>query len=139
MQLPTFLIETLKSGKITVSERNVPQMEINVDNKKIDVNVTDKELIKDVMSSARKSATHGGVLKTIKKGIDTLKAADEARPLVKSIVEDFCKEGITITVSYKGARAITVGSEADSKLTRLVTGTKGIQIDSPIKLAEMTT
>jgi hypothetical protein len=53
------------------------------------------------------------------------------------LVEDLCKEGITITVSYKGDRVVTVGSEADSKLTRLVTGTKGIEINSPLKLAEL--
>jgi uncharacterized lipoprotein YehR (DUF1307 family) len=56
---------------------------------------------------------------------------------VKELVEDLCSEGITITVSYKGDRVITVGSEANSKLTRVVTGTKGIEINSPLKLAEM--
>jgi hypothetical protein len=138
MQLPSFLIEMLKSGKLTISENNIPQMEVKVANKRIDVNVTDKKLLKDVMTSARKGATSGGIGKRVSKGIDNIRAASNARPLVKEIVEDFCKEGITITVSYKGDRAVTVGSEADSKLTRVVTGTKGIQIDSTLKLAEMT-
>ena len=53
------------------------------------------------------------------------------------MVEDLCSEGVTITVSYKGDRVVTVGSEANSKLTRLVTGTKGIEINSPLNLAEM--
>ena len=138
MQLPTFFLEMLKSGKLTISEENVPQMEINVANKRIDVNVTDKKLIKDVMGSMRQGASKGGVRKRVRKGVDNIKAVQDARPLVKDIVEDFCKEGVTVTVSYKGDRAVTVGSEADSKLTRLVTGTKGIQVDSPLKLAEMT-
>jgi len=44
---------------------------------------------------------------------------------------------VTVTVSYKGERAVTIGAEANSKLTRLVTGTKGIEINSPRKLIEM--
>jgi hypothetical protein len=138
MQLPTFFIEMLKTGKITISEENVPQMEINVANKRIDVNITDKTLLHDVMTSARKGTTGGGIQKKLKKGLNTIRAAEDSRPLVKEIVEDFCKEGVTITVSYKGDRAITIGSDANSKLTRIVTGTKGIQIDSSLKLAEMT-
>lgn len=128
----------LKTGKITVSEADVPQMEINVNSKRIDVNVTDKKLIHDVMTSARKGTTGGGIRKTLKKGVDSIRAAEDARPMVKEIVEDFCKQGVTITVSYKGDRALTIGSEANSKLTRFVTGTKGIQVDSSLKLAEMT-
>ena len=53
------------------------------------------------------------------------------------MVEDLCKEGVTITLSYKGDKVATIGSQADSKLTRFVTGTKGIEINSPGKLAEL--
>lgn len=137
MLLPTFLIEMIESGKMTVSENNVPQIEVSAQNRRIDVNVTDKKLIKDVITSARKSTPGGGIRKTISRGVDSIRAAENARPLVKEIAEDFCKEGVTVTVSYKGNRAVTIGSEADSKLTRIITGTKGIQIDSTLKLAEI--
>ena len=59
------------------------------------------------------------------------------RPLVKDIVEDLCKEGVTITLSYKGDKVATIGSEANSKFTRLVSGTKGIEINNPRKLIEL--
>lgn len=55
-----------------------------------------------------------------------------------NILEDLCEEGVTVTVSYKGDRAVTIGSEANSKLTRFITGTRGIQIYNNLKLAEMT-
>jgi hypothetical protein len=113
-------------------------MDISIKDKKVDINITDKKLIKDVISGARKSGTSGGVRKSLKKGVDSLKAAGNVRPIVRDMVEDFCENGVTITISYKGDRTVTVGREANSKLTRLVTGTKGIQIDSPLKLAEMT-
>lgn len=137
MQLTTLLVETIKSGKVIVEQNNVPQLEITAANKKIDINATDKKLIKDVISSARQATSKKGVTESIKRSISGIKTAQEMRPLLKEIAEDFCKEGVTITVSYKGDRVMTIGSEADSKLTRLVTGTKGIEINSPIKLAEM--
>ena len=138
LQLSTFLIEMMKSGKITISENNVTQMEVKVSDKKLDVNVKDKALIKDVMTSARKSTTSGNLGKRVRKGIGVIRAARDARPVMDNFVEDLCKEGVTITVFYKGDRTITIGSEANSKVTRFVTGTKGVQIDNTLRLAELT-
>jgi hypothetical protein len=127
----------MKSGRIIVSQNDKEAVEVNIANKKIDANVKDKEFIKEIVSSARKSSTKKGVGESIHRGVDTLREARKSQPLVKEIVEDLCREGVTITVSYKGDRVVTVGSEANSKITRLVTGTKGIEINSPRKLAEM--
>jgi len=113
-------------------------MEVKVANKEVNVNVTDKALIKDVLTSARSGATSGGIEKGIKRGINAIKGAQNARPMLDNFVEDLCKEGVTIRVFYKGDRVVTIGSEAHSKFTRFVTGTKGIQIDNSVKLAQMT-
>jgi hypothetical protein len=131
------LAETLKSGKITISQNDKPAVEVNVSEKKINADVIDKEFVKEIISTARKSSTKKGIGESIRQGVDTLKEARKAKPTVKEIVEDLCREGVTITLSYKGDRVVTVGAEADSKLTRLVTGTKGVEINSPLKLAEM--
>ena len=137
MQLTTLLVESIKSGKLTISENNIPQVEIRAQNKKIDIDAKEKQLIKEVVSSVRKGTVKGGVGKRIRKGVDQLRAANESRPLVKDIVEDLCREGVTITLSYKGDKVATIGSGADSKLTRFITGTKGIQINSAKKLIEL--
>ncbi len=137
MQLTTMLVETLKSGKITLSQNDVEAVEVNVSDKRIDVNAKDKEFIKEIVTSARKANTSKGVRESLHRGADVLREAQKSRPLVKELVDDLCREGVTITVSYKGDRVVTVGSEANSKLTRIVTGTKGIEINSPLKLAEM--
>lgn len=136
MQLTTLLVETLKSGKITVSQNDVEALEVNVKNKKIDVNATDKNFIKGIISGTG-GASSKGVRGSIKRGTNTLRVARETRPLIKDLVEDLCNEGVTVTVSYKGDRVVTIGSGANSKLTRVLTGTKGIEINSPRKLAEM--
>ena len=137
MQVTTLLVETLKSGKIKISQNDVEAVEVNVQNKKIDANVKDKKFIKEIISSARKATTRKGIRESIHRSVDTLREARKSQPLVKELVEDLCKEGVTITVSYKGDRVVTVGSGANSKLTRVITGTKGIEINNPLKLAEM--
>lgn len=133
MQLTTWLVETIKSGKVTVSQNNVEALEIKAQGKKIDVNATDKKFIKEIISSARQGSSKKGIKGTV----DQIKVARNMRPLLKDIVEDLCKEGVTVTISYKGDKVVTIGSEANSKLTRLVTGTRGIEINSPTKLIEM--
>jgi len=132
------LAEAIKSGKIVVSQDNTPQIEIEAKNKKIKINALDKKLIKEVVASARESGTKGGVRESIQRSIGGIRTARNMQPVFKEIVEDLCREGVTITVSYKGNKVATIGSEANSKVTRLVTGTKGVEINSPTKLAEMT-
>jgi hypothetical protein len=137
VQLTTLLVETLKSGKITISQNDKPAVEVNISEKKIDADVVDKEFIKEIVSSARDASSNKGVGESIRRGVDAVREARRSQPAVKEMVEDLCREGVTITVSYKGDRVVTVGSEANSKLTRVLTGTKGIEINSPLKLAEM--
>jgi hypothetical protein len=137
VELTTLLLEAFKSGKVTISQNNDPQLEIKAQNGNIDINATDKKLIKQVVSSAREGTSKGGIKERIQRTTSTIREARQSQPLVKAIVEDLCREGVTITFSYKGDRVATIGSEANSKLTRLVTGTKGIEINSPRKLAEL--
>lgn len=134
--MTTFLAETLKSGKITVSQNNVEAIEIKAQDKKIDVNAKDKEFIKEILSSARQG-TKKGVRGSIRRGVEGIRAMREMQPLVKDMAEDLCREGVTVTLSYKGDKVVTIGSGANSKFTRFLTGTRGIEVNSPRKLVEM--
>ena len=133
------LFETLKSGKLTLSQNNDPKIEVNVRNKNIDVNALDKEFIKEIISSATKGTIKKGVGQTIRSSIKTIEETRKMQPFIKEMAEDLCREGITVTLNYKGDRVATIGAEADSKFTRLITQTKGIEINSPLKLAELGT
>ncbi|HSV48925.1 MAG TPA: hypothetical protein VLH35_01290 [Candidatus Acidoferrales bacterium] len=127
----------MKSGKITISQNNKPAVKVNISERKIDADIVDKEFVKEIIASARGASTQKGARETIRRGVDTLRELRKSQPAMKELVEDLCREGVTLTLSYKGSRVITVGSEANSKFTRLVTGTKGIEINSPRKLAEI--
>jgi hypothetical protein len=137
VQLTTLLVETLKSGKITISQNDKPAVEVNISERKIDADIVDKAFVKEIISSLRGVSTKKGFGESIRRGVNTIKEVRRSQPAVKAIVEDLCREGVTLTVSYKGDRVVTVGSEANSKLTRMVTGIKGIEINRPLKLAEM--
>jgi uncharacterized membrane-anchored protein YjiN (DUF445 family) len=136
LQLTTFLAETIKSGKITVSQNKVEALEITAQDKKIDVNAKNKEFVKDIISSVRKDNDEQpkGIISSVG---STVKTARNMQPMVKEIAEDLCREGLTVTISYKGDKVVTIGSEADSKFTRFLTGTKGVEVNSPKKLIEM--
>ncbi len=136
MELTTWLVETIKSGKVTVSQNNVEALEIKAQDKRIDVNAKDKEFIKEIISGARQG-TKKGTKESTGRGVGGIRAARNMLPLVKDIAEDLCKEGVTVTISYKGDKVVTIGRDADSKLTRWITGTKGVEVNSPLKLLEM--
>jgi hypothetical protein len=46
-------------------------------------------------------------------------------------------EGLTVTLSYKGDLLVTIGSEAKSKFSRLVTRTDAVEINNLRKLVEL--
>ncbi len=136
MELTTWLVETIKSGKVTLSQNNVEALEITAQNKKIDVNAKDKEFVKEILSSARQG-TKKGEKESGGRGVGGIRAARDMLPLVKEVAEDLCREGVTVTISYKGDKVVTIGRDANSKLTRFITGTKGVEVNSPLKLLEM--
>jgi hypothetical protein len=137
LQLTTWLVETIKSGKVTVSQNNVEALEIKAQDKRIDVNATDKQFVKEIISSARGASGKKGAVGSIKGSANQIRVVRNTLPMLKEIAEDLCREGVTVTVSFKGDKVVTIGSGADSKLTRLITGTKGIEIDSVTKLIRM--
>jgi len=130
MALAAILGEILKSGKITVSTNNVESLEIRAADKKIDINAVNKTIIKEALSASRKSQGNKGILGSID-------VARSSLDLFKGVAEELSEAGVTVTLSYKGDRVVTVGSEAKPKLSRFVTGTKAIEINSPVKLVEL--
>ncbi len=141
MLLITFLAESIKSGKIKISQDNTEALEITAQDKKIDVNAKDKEFIKDVISSSvRKNdddKPQKGVVDTIERSVTGLRTVRNVQPMVKEIAEDLQREGITVTISFKGDTVVTLGSEANSKFTRFILGTKSVEINNIRKIVEM--
>ena len=56
MQIVTWMGQMLESGKVTLSTNNKEDLEVIAVNKRIDVNLKDKEFIKDLIASVRKGS-----------------------------------------------------------------------------------
>jgi hypothetical protein len=120
VQLPTWLGHVVKSGEVTLFTDYVEALQIKAEDNKIDLNATDKEFLKDVVGSAGA----GGSIRS--------KLAQ-----LKDIADELKDEGLTVTLSYKGDRLITIGAEAKPTFSRLVTRTKAVEINNLRKLLEL--
>ena len=120
MQLPTWLGHVIKSGAVTLSTGDVEALQIKAEDNKIDVNIDSKEFLKDALGSA---GTGGSIRSKLAQ--------------LRSIAEDLKDEGLTVTLSFKGDRLVTIGLEAKPTLSRLVTGTGAVEINNLRKLLEL--
>lgn len=120
MQFPTWISQVLKSGEVTVSTGDVKVLQLRAEDKKIDLNIVDKEFLK--------MALDGGTER--RSLLDLL-------GLLKNIAKELKDEGYTITISYQGKTAVTLGSEAAPNLSQLVTRTNAIEINNLGKLLQM--
>jgi hypothetical protein len=137
MQIVTMMGQILESGKLTLSTNNKEDIEVTAINKRINVNLKDKEFIKDLITIVRKGSKNISTTQTVKESPEMLKAAKNMRETLIDTANELKQAGITITLSYKGDLIATVGAQASSKLTRLITGTKAIEINSLPKLVEL--
>ena len=110
----------LKSRAVTVSAGDVKALKLRVENKKIDLNIVDKEVLK--------KALEGGTKKNSL--LDML-------GLLKNVAKELKTEGYTITISYLGETVMTLGSEASSSFSRLVTRTNAVEINNLRRLLQM--
>ncbi|MCJ7713845.1 hypothetical protein MUO66_05240 [Candidatus Bathyarchaeota archaeon] len=137
MQIVTMMGQMLESGKVTLSTKNKESIEIIAVNKKIDVNAKNKELIKDIIAGVRDGGKNISVIETAKETPNMLKSVKRTRKMLIDIAEELKAVGITITLSYKGNVVATMGAQATAKISRLVTGTKAIEINNMLNLIEL--
>lgn len=120
MQTFTLLSHVLKSGELQLFTDDVKVLELEAKNQRIDLNIVDNEFLKDVL-------------------LDSVSAKSFLKKLayLKNIAKELKNENVTITVSYKGIVVLTLGSDAKPNLSRLITGTKEIEINNLRKLIQM--
>src|SRR3989337_3796022 len=116
VQLPTWLGHVITSGELTLSTDNKEALHVKAENKRIYLDALDKKFVKTVLGSMQ--ARNSGRGFSIRRNLDQ----------VKNIAEELRDDGLTVTVSYKGKRVVTIGANAKPKISRVVTGTNAIEI-----------
>jgi hypothetical protein len=120
VQLPTWLSHVVKSGEVTLFTGDEEALQVKAEDNKIELSVTSKEFLKDVVDSAG--------------GGDSIRSK---LAQLKDLAGELKDEGLTITLSYRGDILVTIGSEAKPKFSRLVTRTDAVQINNLRKLLQL--
>jgi len=121
MQTLTFLTQILKSGEINLSANNQKLIQLTIKSNKIDLNIRDNKLLKELLTDNTKTASFLELLKQF-----------------KTLAEELKNQGVTITLSYKGVTILTIGSDAKANFSHLITRTKEIEINNLQKLIQIT-
>jgi hypothetical protein len=137
MQFVTVLAQIFDSGKLTLSTKNKEEFVVTAANKRIDVNLKDKEFIKELVSDTLKNNEDKSAYRTIKDSPKSVSAAKNMREMLIETANDLRQAGITVTLSYKDDVVATAGAQASAGISRLLTGTKALEINSLTKLAEL--
>ena len=120
MQTLTFLTQILKSGEINLSANNQKLIQLTIKSNKIDLNIRDNKLLKELLTDNTKTASFLELLKQF-----------------KTLAEELKNQGVTITLSYKGVTMLTLGSDAKANFSQLITRTKKIEINNLQKLIQI--
>jgi hypothetical protein len=118
-------IPNFESGIVVLSTGDLKVLKVDLTSKHMDVNVEDKNFVKRIIAMRDQLAPKP------QNGEDE-KAPQVGKTLsmVRTVAEALCKQGITITISYKGHRIATIGAEAKPILLHHILKTKGVALNS---------
>lgn len=122
LQIPVWLFQILKQGKLSLQTNGVEDIQLQIEDNKMDLNFQRKELIKYLLELETKMKE---------------KSVLEKLKILKSLAEKLRKEGSTISISLKGQKIITLGLEAQPRISKIITGTNAIEINNIIELTKL--
>jgi hypothetical protein len=121
LQLLNLLGQVFKLGEIAVSINEQETLQLKAGNKKFALNLIDKQFVKKVLSGLGEGKT----------------SLWSSLSRVRKIAEELKNEGLTVTISYKGSKVVTIGSNSKPTISQLVTRSKAIEINNFLKLIEL--
>ena len=121
LQLTEWMSHVFKFAEIGIAIGNREDLQIKVDNRKIDVNVIDKQIVRKMLSGL------GNGRISLRTNLIQL----------RKFAEGLRNEGLTLTVSYKSVSVVTIGRDAKPTISHLITGTDAIEINNLLSLIEL--
>jgi len=122
LQTLTAITNMLKSGTINISANKEKLLQVTANDKIIDVNILEKTFIHEIAKDGQKLSSFRQYLNSI-----------------KNFTTELRNQKTTVTLSFKGQKVITIGSDAKPKLSKLITRTDDIEINSLKTLIQMWT
>ena len=125
-------IPNFESGRVLLSTGDLPVLLVNLTNNQINVDVEDKAFIKRIIAMRGQLSQKQSKEPTGKKP-----KTNSPLSILRTVAETLRDQGITVTVSYKGRRMLTIGTNAKPILLQLVTKTRGVAINSVFTAIKM--
>ena len=112
----------LKSGTINISAKEEKLFQLTASNNTIDINILEKKMVQELVKDAENISSFRHLL-----------------TLLKNMAGELGIQETTVRISFKGEKVITIGSDAKPKLSKLITGTADLEINSLKRLIKMLT
>ncbi len=122
LQLALWLIRTLKQGKVCLQTNGTESIQLQVENNKMDLNFLQKEPIKYLLE-LESQMEETSILEKLK--------------TLRTLAENLKRNGSTMTISHKGRKILTLGLEAQPKVSRMIIGTNAIEISNLIEIIRL--
>jgi len=107
---------------MSLQTNGTENIHLKIENNKIDLDFMQKELLK-ILLELEAEMEEKNILKRIK--------------TLKNIAEKLKQNGFTLTISHKGEKILTLGSEAHPTLSSMVTGTNAIEVNNLIEIMKL--
>lgn len=103
----------VKSGAINLAVDNENLFQVIAKDNQIDFNILDNRFLNELFKDNKKLSSFWYLIKSL-----------------KVLAKELRNHGITITISYKGEKIITIGSDAKPKFSHLLTRTTDFEINN---------
>ncbi|NIO37549.1 hypothetical protein GTO27_07580 [Candidatus Bathyarchaeota archaeon] len=121
MNTLAWLISFLKSGTASFFINGTESLHLKIERERINLNLMKKDLLMNLLESA--DVRRNSLFKKL--------------TIVRKIAQELRDKGLTLTISYKGALLLTLGSQAKPTLSQAVTGTDAIEINNLKQLKQI--
>lgn len=123
-QILMLLIQASKQGSISLQTNGIENLQLRIENHKIDLNFLQNEHLKTLLELEAKT-NENSILEKLR--------------TLKNTAEKLKQDGSTITISYKGQTLLTLGSEAKPTVSQIVTDTNALEINNLVQLLALFT
>ena len=122
MQILALITNMLKSGTIYISANEENLFHLTIKNNIIDVNLLDKKFVNNLVKDPEIFSSFRNLLASL-----------------KNLAGELRNQETTVTLSFKGEKVITLGSDAKPRFSNFLTRTTDIEINSLKRLIKIET
>jgi hypothetical protein len=122
LQIPKLLAHTLKHGTLTINTNGQENVQLQIENQQLNLNFQQKEQLKALLEL--QAETEQSIRQKLRK--------------LKTAAEQLKQNQLTITISYKNQKLITLGQNAKPTISQIITDSDAIEVHNLLELVRLT-